>query len=126
MKVKEIMSTNLITLKSSSTLTDASRAMKANHISCVPITNEEKIVGIITTTDLVNIYTSADKEQHMDPWSPVSKFMSSPVHTVKEDEDVKVASSVMNEKKFHHLLVMDKDGKYIGIISSLDIAKALN
>lgn len=126
MKVKEIMSTNLITLKSSDTLTDASKIMKANHISCVPITNEEKIVGIITTTDLVNIYTSADKEQHMDPWSPVSKFMSSPVHTVGPDEDVKVASNTMNEKKFHHLLVMDKDGKYIGIVSSLDITKALN
>lgn len=126
MKVKEIMSSNVITLKSTDTLTDASKAMKANHISCIPITNEEKIVGIITTTDLVNIYTSADREQHMDPWSPVSKFMSSPVHTVKPDEDVKVASSVMHEKKFHHLLVMDKDGKFIGIVSSLDIAKALN
>lgn len=126
MKVKDIMSHNIITIKSTDTLTDASKTMKKNRISCLPITNEEKIVGIITTTDLVNIYTAAEKEQHMDPWSPVSSFMSSPVHTINPDEEVKVASKMMNEKKFHHLLVMDKEGKYLGIISSLDIAKALN
>ena len=126
MKVKDIMSHKVITIKSTDTLTDASKTMKANHISALPVTNGDSIVGIITTTDLVNIYTSADKEQHMDPWSPVSKFMSSPVITVSPDDDVKLASKLMNEKKFHHLIVMDKDNNPLGIISSLDIAKTLD
>ena len=126
MKVKDIMSHKIITIKSTQTLTDASKLMKSNRISCLPITNDEKIVGIITTTDLVNIYTSADKEQHMDPWSPVSSFMSSPVVTISPDDDVKKASKLMNEKKFHHLLVMDKNETFIGVISSLDIAKAID
>ena len=126
MKVKDIMSHQIITIKSTDTLTDASKTLKANHISALPVTNGDSIVGIITTTDLVNIYTSADKEQHMDPWSPVSKFMSSPVITVKPDDDVKTASKIMNEKKFHHLIVMDKNNSPLGIISSLDIAKALD
>ncbi len=127
MKVKDIMSTKVITIKPSETLTEASKLMKANRISCLPISNGNSIMGIITTTDLVNIYTSADKEQHMDPWSPVSKFMSSPVVTISPDEDVKVASKLMNEKHFHHLLVMGKDQKTpLGIIGSLDIAKALD
>ena len=126
MKVKDIMSHKIITIKSKQTITDASKLMKANRISCLPITNDEKIVGIITTTDLVNIYTSADKEKHMDPWSPVSEFMSSPVVTIRPDEDVKTASKLMNDKKFHHLLVMDEKETFIGVISSLDIAKAVD
>jgi CBS domain-containing protein len=126
MKVKDIMSNKIISIKPTGTLTDASKLMRGNHISCLPIMEDEKVIGIITTTDLVNIYTSADKEQHMDPWSPVSKFMSSPVVTINLNEDIKVASKIMNEKKFHHLIVTDNNKTFIGVISSLDIARALN
>lgn len=127
MKVKDIMSHKVIMIKPSETLTEASKLMKANRISCLPIAEDGKIIGIITTTDLVNIYTSADKEHHMDPWSPVSKFMSSPVVTIGPDEEIKAASSLMNEKHFHHLVVMTDDHKTpLGIISSLDIAKSVD
>lgn len=127
MKVKDIMSNKIISIKPTETLTEASKLMKGNRISCLPIMSEngEEIEGIITTTDLVNIYTSADKEMHMDPWSPVSKFMSSPVVTISPDAEVKEASKVMNEKHFHHLIVVDSNKKMLGLISSLDIAKAI-
>ena len=125
MKVKELMSTKIVSVKPKDTLTDASKLMKGNRISCLPIMEGDEVIGIITTTDLVNIYTSADKEQHMDPWSPVSDFMSSPVVTIDQDAEVKEASNVMKEKKFHHLIVTDKNSKIVGIISSLDIAKAI-
>ena len=127
MKVKDIMSNKVITIKPTDTLTDASKLMKGNKISCLPIMSEngDKIEGIITTTDLVNIYTSADKEKHMDPWDPVSKFMSSPVVTITPDAEVKQASKLMNEKHFHHIIVVDKNKKMLGNISSLDIAKSV-
>lgn len=128
MKVKDIMSSKIISIKPSDTLTDASKLMKGNRISCLPIMEDgnDMVLGIITTTDLVNIYTNADKEQHMDPWSPVSKFMSSPVVTIDQDAEVKEASSLMKEKKFHHLICIDKNKKFVGLISSLDIAKAVD
>lgn len=127
MKVQEIMSTKIVTIKPTDTITEASKLMKANRISCLPISDGNSIIGIITTTDLVNIYTSADKERNMDPWNPVSNFMSSPVVTISPDEDVKTASKLMTEKHFHHLVVMNKnDKKPLGIISSLDIAKSVD
>ena len=127
MKVKDIMSNSIISLKPSDTLAEASKVMKGNKISCLPIMNENKsdIVGIITTTDLMNIYTSADKELHMDPWSQVSEFMSSPVVTIGPDAEVKEASKLMKDKHFHHLIVVDKNKKILGVISSLDIAKSI-
>ena len=121
------MSTKIVTVKPTDTITEASKLMKANRISCLPISDGNSIIGIITTTDLVNIYTSADKERNMDPWNPVSNFMSSPVVTISPDEDVKTASKLMTEKHFHHLVVMNKnDKKPLGIISSLDIAKSVD
>ena len=54
------------------------------------------------------------------------EYRRTPVITVKPDDDVKTASKIMNEKKFHHLIVMDKNNSPLGIISSLDIAKALD
>lgn len=126
MKVKDLMSLKIVSIKTTDTLTDASKLMKGNRISCLPIMEGDEVLGIITTTDLVNIYTSADKEQHMDPWSPVSTFMSSPVVTIDQDAGVKEASRLMKEKKFHHLIAIDKNKKIVGIISSLDIAKAVD
>ena len=73
----------------------------------------------------MNIYTSADKELHMDPWSQVSEFMSSPVVTIGPDAEVKEASKLMKDKHFHHLIVVDKNKKILGVISSLDIAKSI-
>lgn len=125
MKIKELMSSKIVSIKPNATITDASKLMKANRISCLPIMENNEVLGIITTTDLVNIYTSTEN-RHMDPWDEVSKFMSSPVTTLNQDESVKKASKLMSEKKFHHIIVNDDDGNMVGILSSIDIARAID
>ena len=120
------MSRTIISIKPTTTITDASKTMKKNKISSLPIMEGNELVGIITTTDLVNIYTNADQERHIDPWDEVSKFMSSPVVTIKEQDSVKSASKIMSERRFHHLVVVDENGKLTGIVSSIDIAKVVD
>ena len=124
MKIKDAMSARIVSLKQTDTITDASKKMKANRISCLPIVDDKEIpIGIITTTDLVNIYTSASEERHIDPWDEVSKFMSSPVICINQDDSIKKASKIMQEKNFHHLIVEDENKKMVGILSTFDIAR---
>ena len=53
--VKDIMVSNMITKDISSTLLEISRAMQKHHLRRIPITKNEKVVGIITSRDLVKV-----------------------------------------------------------------------
>lgn len=124
LNVKDLMTKDIISIPPSSTLLDASKLMKDKRISSLPIMKGGHLEGIITTTDIINIY-SEKEEQGLDPWTPIKEFMTSPVQTISENESIKKASAIMKEKKFHHLLVTGDNGKVVGIISSLDITNAL-
>ena len=49
--------------------------------------------------------------------------MSSPAICISPDESVKKASEIMQENKFHHLVVENEKKEIIGILSTMDIAR---
>lgn len=53
--LEDIMSSPLIVLESDETVWEAAQIMKTNNIHKVPISYEGKIIGIVTTSDLVKI-----------------------------------------------------------------------
>ena len=125
LKVKDLMTKDIICIPPSSTLLDASKLMKVKRISALPIMKGGHLKGIITTTDVLNIY-SVEEERKLDPWTPIKEFMTSPVQTIHENESIKKASEMMKENKFHHLLVRDDSNKVVGIISALDISMIIS
>ena len=54
-EIYEIMSSPLITLEPEDTIWDASELMKEKSIHKLPVKENEKIIGIVTTTDIVKI-----------------------------------------------------------------------
>jgi len=54
-EIKEVMSFPLITIDSEETIWEASQLMKEKLIHKLPVKEHGKIVGIITTTDIVKI-----------------------------------------------------------------------
>lgn len=53
--------------------------------------------------------------------SPVSTIMIKDVITVPSNASIMEASKIFNERKFHHIPVVD-DGKLVGILSQSDLA----
>ena len=53
MNIKDIMSSNLITCDKDATLNDVSIKMKNYDIGFIPISDEKKIIGVITDRDIV-------------------------------------------------------------------------
>ena len=53
--VNEIMSKEVITVKPNQTLEDAAQLMVEKKIKKLPVVEDDKIVGIITATDLISI-----------------------------------------------------------------------
>jgi len=54
--VKEAMTRNLVTLKKDSTVRDATEILAKNHFHSLPVVEDSKLVGLVTTTDLLQYF----------------------------------------------------------------------
>ena len=125
MKVLDIMTKNIISLKPDDTLVDVSKLLRQHKISSLPVLEDNKAIGIITTTDMANINTQSG-DKHIDPWTLVKEIMTSPVVTIDENNSIKKASNLMRSKGFHHLVVLNSSGELSGVLSSLDLMRAID
>jgi CBS domain-containing protein len=108
-------------------VTDALALMRRRYISSLIInksaTNPE--FGIITSTDICDKIVAADRNPAQ---VKVSEIMTSPLFTVPVDMPITDCAKIMNEKKIHHLPVVNAGGVVVGMISATDflvVAEAL-
>lgn len=62
-EISEVMSSPLITIDPEETIWEASELMKEKVIHKLPVVENEKIVGVITTTDIVKISSVGSDSQ---------------------------------------------------------------
>ena len=62
-EISEVMSSPLITIDPEDTIWDASEMMKEKGIHKLPVKEDEKIIGIVTTTDIVKISSVGSDSQ---------------------------------------------------------------
>jgi acetoin utilization protein AcuB len=55
-KVKEVMTKNVVTVAEDTTLEEASRMMADNKIGCLPVVRDGVVVGIITESDIFKVF----------------------------------------------------------------------
>lgn len=56
----------------------------------------------------------------------VEKLMSTDVVTILDESRLDNAKELFEEHKFHHLLVTDKNGNLVGVLSDRDLFKAIS
>lgn len=56
--VKDVMTPNPITVEPNTLTVEALRIMRANRIGCLPVVSDNKLVGLITQTDLLDVASS--------------------------------------------------------------------
>jgi len=93
-------------------------AVLEKHISSVVVVDKEGFpVGIVTKTDLVRGY-----QKGVSLHQKVGVIMAKELKTVPDTLGRDDASKTFERNEIHHAVVVDKEGKFAGLISSLDIA----
>ncbi len=117
MKIENAMSKNLIVGYVPGTIKDALKILAKHNVSGMPVLKKDtkKVVGVITRND---IFRNPDEEQ-------LALIMSTDVITVNKDQDIQDAARIFLDKKIHGLPVVDKRKNLVGIISPMDILRAL-
>ena len=97
---------------------------KSNH-SCVLITKENRLIGIFTERDIVNL-TSQNINVNLDKLKIENVIDKKPIVLQYVDNlTIFNALSLLRKHQIHYLPLVNKDGKPIGIISYESIRKAL-
>ncbi len=123
-KVKEIMTTDVITTTCDVDVVCAFEKLMKNKISSLPVVKDDKLVGIITATD-VGHNLILDKYEL---GTNVEQIMIKPVVTVSPEDDIETAIKLMKEgtdSGILNQLPVVEDGKLVGIISDGDIIQKI-
>jgi chloride channel protein, CIC family len=116
-RVRDIMTTEVITLSASTSVTDAARSLTFHHVSGVPVIDGGRIVGVVSKSDLVD-------PRHRPP-ATVRDAMSPVVYAVRPGDPTMMAVRLMVRENVHRAVVVDERGKLAGMVSAMDVIRAL-
>jgi acetoin utilization protein AcuB len=125
MYISDVMTTNVVTVPSSSSIADAKRIMTAHKIERLPVVDKGKLVGIVTARRLDQV--SPSKASSLTVWelsyllekTTVKEIMEKHVVTVSPDMTVEEAVSIAQSNKVGSLVVLE-DSKVVGIVTTND------
>ena len=119
MQVKDIMSSPCEKTDFNATITQVAQKMKSSDVGILPVEIGDEIVGVITDRDIV-LRVLAEK---LDPnMTAVNRVMSADVTTCYEDDDIRDAAKLMEDKQIRRLIVLDRNDSLSGILSVADFA----
>ncbi|MFZ0995359.1 MAG: CBS domain-containing protein [Candidatus Dormiibacterota bacterium] len=120
-RVKDAMSTDLLVVGTAVTVAEAARLMLKRRVGAAVVVDERiPGPGIITERDVMRAV--ADRR---DPeTTPVEVCMTFDARTATTNWDLDTAAEEMIRGHFRHLLVVDEQGRMVGVVSMRDIVGA--
>ena len=140
MRVRDVMTTEVVTVKKDTPFTKIVNLLTEHRISGVPVVDDDDhVMGVISEKDLLIHLFPRDEAIHQNPqryYDPnlerdearklkkllAHDFMSHKVVTVSPDEPVLGACALMLSRNIRRLPVVE-NGKIIGIVTTNDIYK---
>lgn len=129
--VKDWMTKDVVTAKPSTPMLEAHKMMRENKIRRMPVCKKGKVIGIITRSDVRQAEPS--EATSLNVWEinyllaklEVKDIMTKPVTTVRENDTIKDAATLMYKKRIGSLPVIGSDDSLVGIITESDIFRVL-
>jgi CBS domain-containing protein len=116
MQVGDVMKSGVKTTTPDQTFAHVAKLLHDNAISSVVVMDGDRLAGIVTERDLVNLVADG-----LDPQAAkVADRMSTNLDTVEPRTDIAEAAEHMARLGIRHLPVLDK-GTLVGIISIRDL-----
>lgn len=111
--VQEIMSRDLVYLTRGARASLALPQILRFGITAVPVLDEEhRPIGVVSLRDLVG---DAD----------IDAAMTTPARSILMGATIEDAARALAESGYHHVVVVGTDGRAVGIVSSVDLLRAL-
>lgn len=127
--VKDMMTSELFSLKTTDTLRTARSMMSLARIRHIPIVNQQgEFIGLLTHRDIlqasISRFAEVDKtvQDEIDAGIPIAEIMRTDVAAVEPDVTVRDAAEILLNHKYGCLPVVE-NRKLVGIVTEADFLK---
>lgn len=117
-KVETIMIKKLVTLGPDSTVAHAIDIFKNKRIHHIPVVDEGKLVGLVTTYDLWNKQVEPSKFET----TTIKSIMSVKLVKLEPTDKIGTAAELFLDNRFHALPVV-QDGFLVGLVTTFDVLR---
>ncbi|MCZ6874303.1 MAG: CBS domain-containing protein [bacterium] len=120
--VETCMTTPVKTISSTADAVDAAHQLLQTHYGCLPVVDDEKLVGIVTELDMLRGFLAAAVPAGDS--LTVKDYMHTELLTVTPEDFVHTAHDRMQEARIRHLPVVTQEQKLVGIVTDRDVRQA--
>ena len=130
MKVRDIMSTNVVTVDEKTSIHDARKIMEAHRIRRLPVMKKDKLVGLVTERMLLEASPSPATSlsihelHYLLAKMTVKDIMVKNPYTVSPDMPVEEGLQLGQEKGYGAFPVVE-DGRLVGVVTESDIVRLM-
>ena len=142
-RAKDVMSRDVVSIHSHTTVHEALKLMVENRVSALPVVDRNnRCTGVVSSSDLVELTKDLEDELESLEEDPaielslvkrlvsntthetVDDLMSGDVASVRPEALLSKVATTMLRNRVHRLPVLDTDDHVVGIISTMDILGA--
>ena len=120
--VRDAMTADPRSIGASASVVEAARLMREQHIGSLPVTEDERLVGMITDRDIT---TRVVAESAVPETTSVGDVYSRDLISVGPNNDLEEALQLMARHQVRRLPVVE-NGRLVGIVAQADIALGEN
>jgi CBS domain-containing protein len=120
MQVKDVMSDRVIRVSPDSSLQEIAIAMRDGDLGSIPVSEDDKLIGMITDRDIVIRGLTGTLETHL---MTARDVMSPNIKYCYEDQPLEEVLRNMADERIRRMPVVSREKRLVGIVSLGDLAK---
>jgi len=121
LRVRDIMTRYVVTLRAESPLFSAEWTFASEGVSGAPVRDAGRLVGVLSKTDLVDPLRGTQRRG-----ATIGDAMNPFIWSVHPADPAMHAVNLMVKLGIHRVLVVGRPGELLGIITPLDVLRALS
>ena len=119
LKIKDVMSSAVITAKKTDSMRHVQALMRENYIGGLPIVDNHTLLGLVSIEDIIKALDNGNIN------STAEERMTKNVIVLEDDMPLSFAISYLNKYRYGRFPVLNKKKELVGILSSKDVIRAL-
>ena len=119
MKVKDIMSTQVESVRPDASIQEAAQKMRSLDVGALPVLDGQDLKGMVTDRDITIRATAEGRDPKT---TTVREVLSPELVSISEDQALEDAARLMQEKQVRRLPVLSADQRLVGIVALADVA----
>jgi acetoin utilization protein AcuB len=124
-RVDSVMHPSPQTCGADDSIIEVTARMASDKLSCLPVVDKGRLVGIVTTTDILGAHVQNAMSPPVERGPTVADAMTPNPATAHPDDHLLDAVARMRSISVRHLPVVDGEGKALGMLSDRDVRAAI-